>query len=340
MDGRELSHEILEHYRFRAIELHKSGEKVKDIAKFFGIHIGSVSRWLTMYRRGGKKALKSRKAPGPKTKLTTEEKKLIIKLIKKPATEYGFETPLWTCKKIKQLIKDKTGKTIHYSNVWRWLVRWNMSPQKPERRAHEFDQKKWNKWMKEVWPEILEKAKRWQAVIYFHDECGVSLIAVLGTTWSPKGKTPIVKVTGKRGKICVSSVISQSGRLLFRIEKGTVDAKVFIGFIKQLIKHHKHTKFIVVTDRARPHTANAVKDFAEENKRKFAIYYFPPYSSHHNPDENTWGYLKSNKLKAHQAKSIKDLKKLTLSGMKSIQSRPYIVRSFFHDSFITQATQR
>ena len=59
-----------------------------------------------MYRRGGKKSLKSRKAPGPKTKLTTDEKKLIIKLIENPATEYGFETPLWTCKKIKKLIKE------------------------------------------------------------------------------------------------------------------------------------------------------------------------------------------------------------------------------------------
>jgi len=274
MDGRKLSHEILEHYRFRAVELYESGEKIKDIARFFGVHVGSVSRWLTTYRRKGKKALKSRKAPGAKTKLTIEEKRLIVQLIRKSATEYGFENPLWTCKKIQQLIKEKTGKTLHISNVWRWLVKWDMSPQRPERRAHEFNPEEWDKWLKEVWPAILEKAERWQAVIYFHDECGVSLIAVLGKTWAPKGERPIIKVTGKRGSLCVSSVISNGGRLFFRIEKETVDSKVFIGFLRQLMKQHKHRKFIVITDRARPHTAKAVDDFTEDNNIIIGLDYY------------------------------------------------------------------
>ena len=335
MDGRILSHEVLEYMRFRTIELHESGEKVNDIAKFFGVHRGSVSRWLTTDRRGGKESLKSRKAPGPKPKLTVEEKKLIIKSIESPATEYGFETPLWTCKRIRWLIKQKTKKCLHISNVWRWLVSWNMSPQKPERRAHEFDKEKWEKWMTEVWPEILKKAKRWQAIIYFHDECGVSLIAVLGKTWAQKGKRPIVKVTGRRGKICVSSAISKGGRLLFRIEKETVKAKIFIDFLKKMMRHHLNRKIIVVTDRAPPHTAKAVEKFAEENKERFALYFLPPYSSHNNPDEKTWAYLKDKKLKTHQAKSVKELKKLTLSSMRSIQRRPCIVKTFFHNSFVT-----
>ena len=56
-------------------------------------------------------------------------------------------------------------------------------------------------------------------MLYFQDESGVSLIPVLGKTWAPKGKTPTVKVTGKRGGLCISSAISPAGRLAFRIEK-------------------------------------------------------------------------------------------------------------------------
>lgn len=332
--GRQLPHDVLQYYRFRAVELWKEGKKINDIAHFFGLHRVTVSYWISAYKRGGKKALLSRKAPGPKPKLTTEEKKLIIKLIKEPATEHGFETPLWTCKRIKWLIKKKTGKSLHISNVWRWLVSWNMSPQKPERRAHEFSQEKWGKWIGEVWPKILEIAKKRRGIIYFQDECGVSPTAVLGKTWALKGERPIVKVTGKRGKICVSSAISKGGRLLFRIEKKNINFKVFISFLKQLMKHHKNRFIIVVTDRAHPHIAKAVKKFVEENKSKIAVYYFPPYSSHKNPDEKPWGYLKNNKLKAHQAKSVNELKKLTLSGMRSIQRRPHIVRSFFYNSFV------
>jgi len=255
--------------------------------------------------------------------------------LKKPATEYGFEDPLWTCKRVGWLIKEITGKALHISNVWRWLVSCGMSLQKPERRAHEFDPKEWRRWLKEVWSEILENAKKWQAVVYFHDECGVSLTAVLGRTWSPKGKRPTVKVTGKRGKLCVSSAISKGGRLLFRIERDNINSKIFTGFLRQLIRRHPpYRKIIVVTDRAKPHRGKTVDEFAKKNERKLAIYYLPPYSSHHNPDENAWSYLKKNKLKAHQARSLEELKKITLSAMMSIQRRPHLVVSFFHNSFV------
>ena len=43
-DVRRIDRDALEHYRFRAIELHKKGEQINEIAYFFGIHRGSVSR--------------------------------------------------------------------------------------------------------------------------------------------------------------------------------------------------------------------------------------------------------------------------------------------------------
>ena len=53
--GRQLSHDVLEHYRFRAIELWKEGKKVKTLHIFFGLHRVTVSYWISAYRRGGKK---------------------------------------------------------------------------------------------------------------------------------------------------------------------------------------------------------------------------------------------------------------------------------------------
>lgn len=73
IDGRSFSRDVLEHYRFRAIELHKEGRPVNDIAHFFGVHRGSISRWITTHKRDGKKALKKRKAPGPAYKLSSDE---------------------------------------------------------------------------------------------------------------------------------------------------------------------------------------------------------------------------------------------------------------------------
>ena len=185
--------------------------------------------------------------------------------------------------------------------------------------------------MKEEWPRILVHAKHWQAMIYFQDEAGVSVNAVMGKTWAPKGKTPIVKLSGNRGGISVSSAISPAGRLLFRVEKDTVNSTTFIDFLDKIRKHHKNRKIIVIADRAPVHIAGKVNDYVEKNKRSFALYYLPPYSPELNPDESVWAYLKKNKLKAHQAKSKKELKEITISAMKSIQKRPELLGSFFYN---------
>src|SRR5271154_1211736 len=86
-DGRTLSHNILEEMRFRAIEAYQAGKGVAEIAKLLGVHWGSVSRWLTKWRRDGQQALKERKATGRPPKLDCKRHgKAILKLVKHPAT--------------------------------------------------------------------------------------------------------------------------------------------------------------------------------------------------------------------------------------------------------------
>lgn len=334
-DGRKIPRETLEQFRFRAIELRKEGWSVNDIAVSLDMHRGSVSRWLTKNRRGGRSAIKRRKAKGAQPKLNVEHKKEILSWIKRPAMELGFETPLWTCKRVQLLIKKKLGISIAVSNIWTWLQRWGLTSQTPERRALQCNEKEAARWLREDWPKIKAHARRWQAMLYFQDESGVSLTAYLGKTWAPRGKTPIVKVTGKRGGFCVSSAISPAGRLVFRIEKETVTAKVFIDFLKQILRQHANRKVVVIADQAKPHTAKEVRCFVEENKKRFAIYYLPSYSPHLNPDEHVWGHLKAQKLKAHQAQTLKEFKPLVLSKMRSIQRSPTLIKSFFYGPIVT-----
>lgn len=328
--GRQLSHEILEQYRFRAVELRKRKWKVADIAEAFGVNRRAVTRWLSLHDKHGKEALKSIKAPGPSPKLAAKDVRSVLHALEDPATEHGFDTPLWTCKRLQLIITKKTGKTLHNSNVWRWLSRWGFSNQAPEKRALQADPKEAERWLKEEWPAIKAHAKRWQAIIYFLDEAGVSLIPVMGKTWAPKGKTPIVKVTGNKGGFCVTSAISPAGRMLFRIEKETITAAIHIQFLRQILRHHPRRKVIVVEDQATPHVAQLVKDFVNDNKKRFALYYLPTYSPHLNPDEGVWNHLKNHKLKAHQVKTKKEFKPFVHGKMRSIQMRPYLVKSFFY----------
>jgi transposase len=328
-DGRKLSHEVLEAYRLRAIELRKMGKPVKEIALFFGLHPNSVSRWFVKHRKGGIDAIKSRKAPGPSPKLTFYEANKVLNCFKKPATDYGFPTPLWTCKRVRQVIQKETHKNFTEVGVWKLLKRFGLTNKKPERRAMEQNPKEAERWLKEEWPKILAHARRWQATLYFQDEAGISLTPTLGKTWAPKGEVSIVRVTGRKGGFCITSAISLGGRMLFRIEKGYINAGTFMDFLKKVIHHHRGRKVVVVTDRARAHTAEQVGKFVDANKKTFALYYLPPASPELNCDEHVWGYLKKNKLRDHTAKSVDELKRLTLVSMWSMQKQKSLIKSFF-----------
>src|SRR3989338_8267816 len=333
-DGRSISHEVLEAYRYRAIELYQKGKSVQEIAFFFGIHRGSVSLWIKTWKGRGKYALKSRKALGPEPKLNKEDKLLIVSWLRKSALEFGFETPLWDCKRIQTMIKRELNKSISISNLWENLRKWNLTPQKPEKESLEKNPAAVKKWLKEKWPKIEEHRRRWQAMLYFQDESGVSLIPVLGKTWAPKGKTPKIKVTGHKGGLCVTSAISPAGRMVFRIENHTICAEDHIDFLKQIMRQHPHRKIIVVEDNATPHIAKAVKYFVRDNKSKIAVYYLPTYSPDLNPDEKVWRYLKHVKLKAHQARNMKEFKPLVQAKMQSIQRKPETIKSFFVGTYV------
>lgn len=329
VDGRSYTHEILEHYRFRAVELYEKGKKINDISEFFGVHRCAVSHWITTYKKEGKKGLLSKKAIGPSYKLSEKELKEILAIIKDDATIYGFETPLWTCKRVQQIILKKSEKKIHTTNIMRLFRKLNLSPQKPERFAQQKNRKEVREWIKKEWPKIEEHRRKWQAMLYFQDESGISLTPVLGRTWAKKGETPKVMVTANRGGLCVTSAISPAGKLIFRIEKGRVNSEKHIEFLKNIIKQHPNRKVIIIEDKAPPHRAKKVSKFAEANKSRIAIYKLPSYSPELNPDEHVWKYLKAYQLKTHQAQNTQELKRLVKRKMHSIQRNKPLLLSFF-----------
>lgn len=333
-DGRSISRETLEHLRNQSIRLWKNGKSIKDISDFCGVHFTVVYKWIRIYKQKGFDGLKRRKAKGALPKLSNSEIKKLIKILRKNALEQGFENPLWNCKKINQLIKTEFKKDIHYSNVWRLLKKLGFSYQKPEKESLEKDDKEVKRWLKEEWPKIEEHRRRWQAMLYFQDESSVSLVPAIGKTWAKKGKTPKIKITSKRGSIPISSAISPSGRLLFRIEKKTVSSKSFVDFLKQIMRNHKWRKIIIVTDNYKPHKYGEIEKFLEQNKNRLAIYYLPRYSPDINPQEQVWKYLKNVKLRAHQVKSLKEFRSVVHNNMISIRQKKGLVNSFFYGNIL------
>ena len=122
MDGRALSHEVLEFFRFSALKLHRRGVHVNDISDSFGVTRQAVYRWIKLAKSNGKKALKSVKSPGPDFQLSDNQISKLLALLRQPASELGYATDLWSGPRIRHLIKQKFKIDYHRKHMPRLML--------------------------------------------------------------------------------------------------------------------------------------------------------------------------------------------------------------------------
>jgi transposase len=219
--------------------------------------------------------------------------------------------------------------------MWRSLTEARLSYQKPERRYFESDRKKQRAWLEEELPKINETVRKYRAILYFEDESCIRLTPVLGKTWSPIGKTPIQRVTGNRGSVAAISAISASGHLIFNLHRDKIRSDEIIRFLDQMLKHHARRHLVVVMDQAKPHTSKKVKAYIATQKR-LHVYYLPSRSPEFNPDEKVWNHLKNEELKAHQARTLAELEKLTRSKLCRMSKNPNLLLGLFFRCFVAK----
>lgn len=159
MRGRPLgSGKKLEERRLRAVlEVVNDELAPATVAKKYKVEVGTVYRWIGKYRKDKKRGLKSRPTPGAPTRLSTEQLQDLEKLILKGAKASGFGNDLWTCARIKDLIKKEFGVDYHFNHVGKILSKMGWSPQRPEKRAIERDDKRIRDWVKKEFPRIKKK---------------------------------------------------------------------------------------------------------------------------------------------------------------------------------------
>ncbi len=151
------SPEELQRRRHYAMELLKDKYQPVEIARRLGVDRRSVRRWKAAYLKKGFSALKAQSIPGRPSKLDPKEKKLLERHLLKGAKAAGFATDLWTCPRVAQVIQKGFGIRYHVDHMGRLLHDLGWSPQKPQRRAMERDEKVLRQWIKRQWPQIKKK---------------------------------------------------------------------------------------------------------------------------------------------------------------------------------------
>lgn len=152
----------LEKRRRRAVQLLESGQTLTVVAHRVGAALSSVFRWWHTYRRKGTRGLDAKPTPGRPPRLSTGQKRQLLKLLTRGALHAGYRTDLWTVPRVTELIHQQFGVRYHPAHVWKVLTALGWSCQKPERRAVERDEVAIARWKRDEWPRIKKRRATWR----------------------------------------------------------------------------------------------------------------------------------------------------------------------------------
>lgn len=302
-------------------------------ARVLGICRTSIHRWIRQYK--GTKAIRRRHSPevGRPSVIDSSAGKKMLRMIKKPASIFGYESDFWTRRRIIQTARKEHGLQLSKSSLLRFFVKFEQTYKKPETRYYESNTQEQQEWQKTEVPKIKAIVRKRKAILYFEDESNISLSPVVGKTWGPKGEKVVRKITGTRGSVSAISAVSRSGDLIFNVHSAgkRYNSDSIIEFLSQMLKHHKRRHLVVIMDQASCHKSKKVKKFVADQKR-LHVFYLPPRSPEFNPDEKVWRHLKNEEMRDHQATTVKELKSLTRSKLRAMAKNKDQVRGIYRMS--------
>ena len=129
-----------------AVRLFPTDLNNSEIGRRLKICDQTVSRWRAQYRAGGESALRKAGRAGRKPLLSTADQKRLVELLERGPERLGYETPLWTCDRVADLIAQEFEVSYHAGHVWKILRQLNWSVQRPAGRALERDETGIQRW--------------------------------------------------------------------------------------------------------------------------------------------------------------------------------------------------
>lgn len=314
--------------RLQAVKMAKAGIPVAEIALFFEVSVRAVYQWLAAFNSGGQEGLLAKPGAGRPPRLGGDELSRLACLLRdNTPDQLRFPFGLWNLRLIGLLIQREFNWQPSKPTLIKLMKILGFTPQRPLRRAWQQDEVLVERWRTEDFPKIAARAKAKGATILFADEAGMRSDYHTGTTWAPRGRTPVVAATGQRFAVQMISAISATGEFEFMLQEGRVNSSVFVRFLTQLMLGRTRPVILVV-DGHSIHKSKEVQAFVESTNGKLELVYLPPYSPQLNPDEQVWKNIKERVSKMLPTDKF-DLREKIKDALNRLANASHIVAGFF-----------
>jgi len=287
-DARELSDEVLEALRLRALHGCELGFTEAEIADLLGVRRETVCHWWSAYADGGLDALphdRSGRPVGSGRVLSDQQAAHIQQQLRThQPEELGIAAPLWTRRAVGELIRQQCDIALAVRTVGLYLQRWGFTRKRPRRHARDQDPEEVRQWLEETYPAIEERARQEGAAIHWGDEVGVAADQQPACGYAPQGQAATMDVPDPHIRANQISTITNAGKVHFMTYLGTMNAALFMVFLERLLRSTTGKVFLIV-DRLRAHMTPEVAAWVTVHRERLEVFYLPRYAPELNADE-------------------------------------------------------
>lgn len=331
-DARQLSDEVLQALRLRALRGIELGLTEVQVADLLGVSRETVCRWWSAYADQGLDALpreRSGRPVGSGRLLSDPQARHIRDLLDRNQPEdLAIASPLWTRTAVRELIRREFNIDLAVRTVGEYLKRWGYTAKVPRRHAREQDPEEVREWLEETYPAIEARAASEGAEIFWCDETGVAADEHPARGYAREGQPARMEVPGPHIRMNQISAISNAGKVRFMTYARTMNAALFIVFLGRLLRSTSGKIFLIV-DRLKAHEKVEVEDWVASHQDRMELFWLPPRAPELNADEYLNQDLKGN-VNAQGLPDNKGEVRSRIQGfMRRLLHLPEHVRNYF-----------
>jgi transposase len=151
-----------EEIRREAAGMFADGMSAVQVAVVLEVSTKSVYQWRRAWAAGGEQALASKGAPGPDRRLSEQQVKRLLDVLRAGPARAGWdEDQRWTLARVCTRVGRMFHTTIGVTTAWELVHRAGFTSQQPALRAVERDERVIAHWKRYQWPAVKGSRAGW-----------------------------------------------------------------------------------------------------------------------------------------------------------------------------------